>query len=906
MTCVKSRNREANYLAYIGNILKKLKDSFVFLIQVIVIQFTFEMAAAGKKRKTSFYAVSNGRQIGIYTSWERAEEQVYAFKRSVFKSYTTLAEAIQAMRLKGHEDPPIFDDTNDHSNNVSCTQPKVPYNSASDSDLRFDMFFDDNLNPESSDQHKRPFLVMEHDKDLPCGDICPNHAHSDTEIILSHQSPIPDEESKDIVQNNSVQFDDQNHQTDVNNLNQTDSNALITDFISSYQSPICDSQDQNTSVQFDDQNHQTEVKSFIQFDSNAMKTNDSRSTSDQTKEHRCIECDTCKHAHKPADFQKFKSGILQNMSDLITGFMKQTQDTMLLMKDQLVSLQHDFKVQQDQLNVMYKLQEENNIQLKKESTILSQITATGDSLTQKVEKLQSDFQTFTETHENLSPPPDNDMKCDKLPLPLTKLIEQCSHICESNDDLNSGVKNCLKTQEQIKLDIEQLSQEIKSQKASQDDSKISSVESHARMITKSPPFTTPRQDTSNLQTTTTTNGSPSSHHSLLLDNEVSQNDPNEDVDILQHHSYFREKMMKNQTSRKPFLLWLPDTCKNVIIGDSNVRYAVKKRFDSSGATEFRTYHGATYFRISNMLSSMSTIFSHVSNVAFCLGSTDCNRNYIDTERIINDAERLLKAASTSFPNAKITIVGIPPQENGKINHGIKYINDKLYHKLKNTSFSFISCNHLWNHVDINDIPVRGLVTSGSLLSPAAADDFIKPLKDLYTMKQSQHAARKDHNIHQTTGKDVVQPNVSLSAAQPPMPHTNSNNFPPQQIHPNVPTSQQRLPQPSSIHHPPFEIGNNAKTIQRDFHIPHSLQNDASSSSSSSSSYHPNVPHWSLGCPPQYMWNSFLRFMNLFPFHIMNNPPFPPPVMKEAIPANHNIPGNTNLGASIHSQSNNCL
>ena len=150
------------------------------------------MPVAGKKRKSLFYAVSNGRQIGIYTSWERAADQVYAFKHSVYKSYTTLAEALQAMRLKGYEDPPIFNDNIDgllHTT-TSRTEPIAPYTSASDSDLRFNVLFDGNINSESMGQDKRSVHVIEHDNDSYNVVHSPHQVHSDNEVVLSYQSPM--------------------------------------------------------------------------------------------------------------------------------------------------------------------------------------------------------------------------------------------------------------------------------------------------------------------------------------------------------------------------------------------------------------------------------------------------------------------------------------------------------------------------------------------------------------------------------------------------------------------------------------------------------------------------------------------------------------------------------------------
>ena len=251
------------------------------------------MAAAGKKRKSLFYAVSNGRQIGIYTSWEKAEEQVYAFKRSVFKSYTTLKKAQQAMRLKGHENPPIFDDTTDNSDRVSSTEPNIPYYSASDSDLRFDVFFDHQLNPDSSDhENKQPVLVVEHDNDLPSGGVCPTNVHSDTEIVLS------------------------------------------------YQTPLYDMHDSTSQSSLDDQKHQTEMKSYLQVDTR-------ENIIDQIKEHGCHESYSPESPPNIEDQNKIFTSdpttniLLQNALELIGN-----------LRDEIAFLRNEVKVQADNYDLI--------------------------------------------------------------------------------------------------------------------------------------------------------------------------------------------------------------------------------------------------------------------------------------------------------------------------------------------------------------------------------------------------------------------------------------------------------------------------------------------------------------------------------------------------------------------------
>lgn len=107
------------------------------------------MSTAGKKKKPLYYAVSNGRRIGIYSNWEKAEEQVIRFPGNVFKSYSTLDEARAAMRIKGYDDPPLFISGN------------VTNQSISDTNLTMDVLAVKEL-PDTITT--RPVLILDHPK----------------------------------------------------------------------------------------------------------------------------------------------------------------------------------------------------------------------------------------------------------------------------------------------------------------------------------------------------------------------------------------------------------------------------------------------------------------------------------------------------------------------------------------------------------------------------------------------------------------------------------------------------------------------------------------------------------------------------------------------------------------------
>ena len=61
-----------------------------------------------------YYAVRTGRQVGVYTTWPEAQQQVQGYPNAVFKSFVTRAEADEFMgvRLRVKIDEPVVSSKN--------------------------------------------------------------------------------------------------------------------------------------------------------------------------------------------------------------------------------------------------------------------------------------------------------------------------------------------------------------------------------------------------------------------------------------------------------------------------------------------------------------------------------------------------------------------------------------------------------------------------------------------------------------------------------------------------------------------------------------------------------------------------------------------------------------------------
>ena len=67
------------------------------------------------RQKCCFYAVTNGREVGVYTSWTQAGDSVLGFARAKNKGFCTYIEAASAMLAASYSDYSVFDGYNTYS-----------------------------------------------------------------------------------------------------------------------------------------------------------------------------------------------------------------------------------------------------------------------------------------------------------------------------------------------------------------------------------------------------------------------------------------------------------------------------------------------------------------------------------------------------------------------------------------------------------------------------------------------------------------------------------------------------------------------------------------------------------------------------------------------------------------------
>ena len=220
----------------------------------------------------------------------------------------------------------------------------------------------------------------------------------------------------------------------------------------------------------------------------------------------------------------------------------------------------------------------------------------------------------------------------------------------------------------------------------------------------------------------------------------------EDIDILSSHTFYRSlSTARKQTLSHTYSFFLPDTCTNVLIGDSNMRNIKKKWLDKSGATEVRTFPGASIKKLRDIIDSSDYAYPFVKKVTLCAGTIDCNRSYIDCQRITSDVTNLLDIAKEIFPNAVISFTAIPPQSNHKINTNIVSVNTAIRKLLANTKYQFLKCEGLWYYVDHRTGQIdRGIIQGQVHFTSRGLSAFLQAVS-IFFFPIHKSSLHKNHN-----------------------------------------------------------------------------------------------------------------------------------------------------------------
>ena len=198
------------------------------------------------------------------------------------------------------------------------------------------------------------------------------------------------------------------------------------------------------------------------------------------------------------------------------------------------------------------------------------------------------------------------------------------------------------------------------------------------------------------------------HHLQPSKSDSSMNDSDSEFELPPQHARQSQKQKENVTFKQNYLR-IPKTCKNLLLGDSNMKNVQRKRLDKYGQTEIRTFRGASIKTLDNILQKCSYEYPQVRKVSLCIGTIDSTRNPINCEQIMEDYDKLITTTRKVFPSASICILSIPPQSIPKANKIINAINNHLFKLARRHDIQYSSCRSLWNHVESDGKVENGIL-----------------------------------------------------------------------------------------------------------------------------------------------------------------------------------------------------
>lgn len=200
-----------------------------------------------------------------------------------------------------------------------------------------------------------------------------------------------------------------------------------------------------------------------------------------------------------------------------------------------------------------------------------------------------------------------------------------------------------------------------------------------------------------------------------------------------------QKEKENDFIKRNYLK-IPPTCKNLLLGDSNMKNIQRKRFDKSGQTEIRTFRGASIKTLDNIIKKCSQECPQVQKVSICIGTIDCTRNPITQEQVIEDYDRLIETTRRIFPAASICILSIPPQSIPEANKIINGVNNHLFKLARRHAIQYSSCLSLWNCVAPNGQIEKGILYDRLHLSERGLSYLLKNVSRFFFRHRSTVAS----------------------------------------------------------------------------------------------------------------------------------------------------------------------
>ena len=330
---------------------------------------------------------------------------------------------------------------------------------------------------------------------------------------------------------------------------------------------------------------------------------------------------------------------------------------------------------------------------------------------------------------------------------------------------------------------------------------------------------------------------------------------------------------------------LPSSCQRVILGDSNLKNLGKRRLDTSGNTDIRTFRGASISHLDEILRN-SSISSHVEEVVLSVGTNDCSSRHTNCNQFLDDYDSLISTALTTFPHAIIYVAAIMPQSNPRQNITIWDINEDLEMLCRErdqgrSEILFLPFPSIWRDVSEDGKVMKDILADRLHLSTRGIALFAKAIKGCLSIpvaptnvRAVNGESKKSYSGSLTKKPQQIDPDHQKLQGHLSDQHSE---------HQNQPSCAQK----SQVSPPTLQVAASAHSTSPSLHQPTPSSPSVPSHQQPAQYYqqsHSSVPHQDhanhFASFPYYPWSPYsshqLRSFLQFP-HVWNQLPMRHPV-----------------------------
>ena len=627
-------------------------------------------------RQKNFYCVFRGREIGIFTTWSACEQRVDGFSHASFKGYSTLPAAIEAMRQAGISEPILFHRNMDSPQAMLIPMYIITKGSSQMKSIEF----------KSDDQSTTP-KSLSIDLDTSLDEMC-----IEAKALIT--SPNMSDSSSDIISDPNTS---------------TSETEIIFSSSPKPRNVTTESKDSLSTLTFGNEDR---------VDVNTM-------------------------SQKPSQTNPSNHALNIDIISLINQVSRKQDEMLLIQKQELGQIK------------------EQNNRLQSEIQILKEQNT---SITSKLDQAQSymleEHSCWEKARINIV---DSSNQITMAQSTIQQFDQQMKHFNEITDELSylkEEIDLLKKENHQIKKDNENLLSQLDSSgNKTQTPTTVTHNVTQNRQTTQlestfapprskeTEPCTDIESDRFSLKPTTSVipqasaqlsenlvprkqGNSEHFNHTKSSKSDTSINDSDSEFDLPSIVSHQLQNKKENNNIKQNYLKVSP-TCKNLLLGDSNMKNIQRKRLDKSGQTEIRTYRGASIKTLDKIIQNCSHEYTQVQKVSICIGTIDCTRNPINCDQIMDDYEKLITTTKKVFPSALICILSIPPQSIPKANKFINVVNNHLSKLAQRHSILHSRCLSLWNHVEPNGRIDHGLLYDRVHLSERGLSYLLKNVSGFF-------------------------------------------------------------------------------------------------------------------------------------------------------------------------------